>query len=186
MIATLAPVVLATWERTPPTFAVRPDQAECGERVARLRHRRRHDAARASTSISTSLTERCVICCGRRRRAQRPTGRWSGPPRRRPAADWSWRSARRTPLDLWPRPDTEPEADYLDALRPLLDGAAAPVAADLAMVTCVPPNRRLRKRRKPRPAHARPEKCANIVSRAQLGETLSDAELAALRTECRS
>jgi hypothetical protein len=38
----------------------------------------------------------------------------------------------------------------------------------------------------PRQNNVRSEKCANIVSRAQLGETLSNAEVAALQNECRS
>ena len=82
-------------------------------------------------------------------------------------------------LDLGQRPETERASAYRDVLRPLLAKAAA---ADLAVLI----------ERSPEPVAVRPqshprlEKCANIVSRAQLGETLTDAELAALRTECRS
>ena len=83
------------------------------------------------------------------------------------------------PLELGQRAETERASLYLDILRPLLPNAAA---ADLAMVI----------ERPPEPVAVRPqshpqsEKCANIVSRAQLGETLTDAELAVLRTECRT
>ena len=88
-------------------------------------------------------------------------------------------------LELGLRPETERASDYLAALQPALGRMAEPPAVDLAMVmvrTAEP----MARVTPPRPANARPEKCANIVSRAQLGETLTDAELAALRTECRS
>ncbi len=83
------------------------------------------------------------------------------------------------PLDLGQRPETERASTYLDALRPLLPKAEA---ADLAMVIEHPPEPVAVRPQ----SHPRSEKCANIVSRAQLGETLTDAELAALRTECRT
>jgi hypothetical protein len=83
------------------------------------------------------------------------------------------------PLDLGQRPETERANTYLDVLRALLPKAAA---ADLAMVIERPPEPVAVRP----PSHPRSEKCANIVSRAQLGETLTDAELAALRTECRT
>ena len=83
------------------------------------------------------------------------------------------------PLDLGQRPETEPAISYLNVLRSVLPKA---VAADLAMVIERPPEPVAVRP----PSHPRSEKCANIVSRAQLGETLTDAELAALRTECRT
>jgi hypothetical protein len=83
------------------------------------------------------------------------------------------------PLDLGRRPETERASAYLDVLRPLLPKAAA---ADLAMVIERPPEPMAVRPQ----SHPRSEKCGNIVSRAQLGETLTDAELATLRTECRS
>jgi hypothetical protein len=87
------------------------------------------------------------------------------------------------PLDLGTRPDTERASDYLDALRPRIGKGATRLAADLAMVMVEPAEPVVARER---PVPVRPAKCANILSRAQLGETLSDAELAALRTECRS
>ena len=89
-------------------------------------------------------------------------------------------------IDLGARPETERETAYLDALRQWLADTSAPVAVDLAMVNVRAAEPVVAKVPQPRPATARSERCANIASRAQLGETLSDAELAALRTECRS
>ena len=89
------------------------------------------------------------------------------------------------PLGLGSRPDTEKTADYLAALQPRLQGTAA----DLATVQVQVPVRAVEPVAKvvqPRQGGVRSDKCANIVSRAQLGETLSDAEISALRTECRS
>ena len=89
------------------------------------------------------------------------------------------------PLDLDTRPETEKAADYLAALLPQLQNAAEQPTADLAIVT-VHAAEPVAKAVQPHPSNLRSDKCANIVSRVQLGETLSDAELAALRTECRS
>ena len=83
------------------------------------------------------------------------------------------------PLDLGHRRETERASIYLEILRPLLPKAAA---ADLAMVIERPPEPVAVRP----PSHPQSEKCANILSRAQLGETLTDAELAVLRTECRT
>jgi hypothetical protein len=88
-------------------------------------------------------------------------------------------------LGLGARAETEPAGDYLDALRARLADASASARADLAMVmvrTAEP----VAARPPPRQNNVRSEKCANIVSRAQLGETLSNAEVAALQNECRS
>ena len=90
------------------------------------------------------------------------------------------------PLDLGARPDLERATDYLDALRPRIGKGPTRLAADLAMVMVGPAEPVVAREPQLRPAPVRPAKCANILSRAQLGETLSDAELAALRTECRS
>jgi hypothetical protein len=90
------------------------------------------------------------------------------------------------PLDLGARPDIEKAADYLTVLQQRLRGDAVPPSADLAMVTVRAAEPAVAKVPQPRPANLRSDRCANIVSRAQLGETLSDAEIAALRTECRS
>jgi tRNA A-37 threonylcarbamoyl transferase component Bud32 len=120
-----------------------------------------------------------------------------------------------TPLALGSRPETEKAAEYLAILQPQLYNSMTPPAADLAMVTIRPMEPAAPRPRPPEPAvakskpveppatRARPiepaeakapprqpalhsARCSNIVSRAQLGETLSNADLTALRTECRS
>ena len=98
-------------------------------------------------------------------------------------------------LNMDGRPEVESAADYLPILRSRLR-AGAPVFADVAMVTVRPPEAPAAKVRPAEPAAAKPppqrpqvlrsSRCSNILSRAQLGETLSDDELKALRTECRS
>jgi hypothetical protein len=110
------------------------------------------------------------------------------------------------PFATGARPEIESAADYLAILQPQLDNPATQQAADIAMVMVRPPEPELAKvpRVDPPIAKVRPvdpaaakvplshvpalrsSRCSNIVSRAQLGETLSDAELTALRTECRS
>ena len=90
------------------------------------------------------------------------------------------------PLDLGTRPAVEREAVWLDVLRSRLADTSSRVIADLAMVIVRPAEPPAVKPPPVRPAGPSSAKCANIVSRAQLGETLSDAELTALRTECRS
>ena len=111
---------------------------------------------------------------------------WSGPPRRRPVPRLIVAFGAATPLELGQRPEIEPAANYLDALRSRIDEAKPPLAADLAMVIVRAAEPAVVKLPQLRPPPVRSQKCANIVSRAQLGETLSDAELAVLRTECRS
>jgi protein kinase-like protein len=88
------------------------------------------------------------------------------------------------PLFAGTRPEIENSRDYLAVLRPRLDSTGSSVMANLAIVTVYPaPPAVMRAPQRPAASSAR---CANIVSRAQLGETLTDEELAALRTECRS
>jgi len=70
-----------------------------------------------------------------------------------------------------------PDADLAMVTVRAAEPAAAPAPAGAPAGAKAP---------QPRPANLRSDRCANIVSRAQLGETLSDAEVAALRTECRS
>ena len=118
-----------------------------------------------------------------------------------------------TQLELGTRPDTERAADYLAALQRHLRDAATPPAVDLVMMIVRPAERAppaprpitpaVGKISPPAPAtrpsepavagepprHQPPlrsDRCSNILSRAQLGETLSNDEIAALRTECRS
>ena len=109
------------------------------------------------------------------------------------------------PLAPGARPEVEPAEEYLTVLRRQLDNAVSPAAADLAMITVrpaepvtaqprpvEPPVTKTRPHpvepaaAKAAPPVLRSSRCSNIVSRAQLGETLSNAELTALRTECRS
>ena len=90
------------------------------------------------------------------------------------------------PLDLGARPATEQASVYVAALRTRLQGAAEPLVADLAMVTVLAAETKTVKLPVPHVKDLQREKCENIASRAQLGDILSDAELAALRTECRS
>ncbi|HEX3996880.1 MAG TPA: hypothetical protein VHX39_37405 [Acetobacteraceae bacterium] len=110
------------------------------------------------------------------------------------------------PLDAAARPETESAADYLAFLQPRLDSSTMPLAADIALVMVRPPEPEVPKVQRIDPVIVKPKRvdsataklplshtpalhsnrCSNIVSRAQLGETLSDAELAVLRTECRS
>jgi serine/threonine protein kinase len=121
-----------------------------------------------------------------------------------------------TQLELGTRPETERTGDYLAALQIALRNAAVPPAVDLTMITVRPaervppaprpvvpeaakinpPAKAIQRPRSPEPAVAgessprqpvlRSAKCSNILSRAQLGENLSNDEIAALRTECRS
>jgi serine/threonine protein kinase len=88
-------------------------------------------------------------------------------------------------LGLGPRAETERTGDYLDALRAQLADASFAARADLAMVM-VRATEPVAAKPSPRQNNGRSEKCANIVNRAQLGETLSNAEIAALQNECRS
>jgi serine/threonine protein kinase len=88
-----------------------------------------------------------------------------------------------SPLYAGNRPEVEKIRDYLALLRPHLTSPDPSIAANLAIVTVSPASPAVMKTPQ-RPARSS-ARCANIVSRAQLGETLSDAELAALRTECR-
>jgi hypothetical protein len=88
-------------------------------------------------------------------------------------------------LDLGGRPETERASDYLAALRSHLQDTGEPLVADLAMVMvqAAEPTPKLSP---PQAIPLQSDRCENITNRAQLGETLSDAELAALRTKCRS
>ena len=99
-------------------------------------------------------------------------------------------------LELGVRPDLEKASEYLPILRSRLEGAGTPPLADIALVTVramEPPVAKVRLpepglARAPaaRPAGLRSSRCSNILARAELGEVLSDEELAVLRTQCRS
>jgi hypothetical protein len=109
------------------------------------------------------------------------------------------------PLDLGSRAQVEPASAYLADLLPRLRSAATAPIADLTMVSVRPaeiiaPRPRppeppavkprapepVANKPAPRPQALRSGRCSNIISRAQLGETLSNDELTGLRTECRS
>ncbi len=184
VIATVAPVVRRTWDGEAPAFAIRIDQPTVAS------------GAHVGISVTTALPALYVDLYpgdGSVRHLLRPAQ--SGTTGRR-TVDWlaTPPSGTRlvvaigaaTPFSLGARPETERESDYLAALRPKLADAATPVSSDLAMVNVRAVEPASIRQPQPRSTNLRPEKCANIVSRAQLGETLSDAELMALRTECRS
>jgi len=200
----VAELVRGTWDTTPATFAIRLDQREVAS------------GARLQIDVTTRLPALYVDLYqsdGSVRHLLRPA---PPPAVTRPHAEWTATPptgqrlvvaiGRADPLDLGRRPDTERAADYLAALqravRPqttscipdangctglfgMVFDVAAP-AMDIAMVTVRAAEPAAPKPVQPRPASLRSDRCANIVSRAQLGETLSDAEIAALRTECRS
>jgi hypothetical protein len=84
------------------------------------------------------------------------------------------------------RPDTEQASDYLDVLRSRLMDAPANMRGDLATMVVKPAEAVAIKPPMPRQNNVRSERCINIINRAQLGESLSNAELAALQSECRS
>jgi serine/threonine protein kinase len=85
-----------------------------------------------------------------------------------------------------PRAETEPAGDYLESLRGRLGDLAASARVDLAMVIVRPAEPAASKPPPARQTNVRSQRCANIISRAQLGETLSNAEISALQNECRS
>jgi serine/threonine protein kinase len=113
----------------------------------------------------------------------RKTVEWTGTPPAGPrllvamAAD--------SALALGARPDTEQASDYLDVLRSRLIMAPA-VQSDVATLIVRPAEAVVIKPPVPRQNNVRSERCINIIARAQLGETLSNAELTALQSECRS
>jgi hypothetical protein len=182
-IATLGAFVRRTWDSAPPLVSVRPDQRSVAS------------GARLGIDVATSLPAVYVDLYqgdGSVRHLLRPPASGAAA---RSHADWIATPpqgarvvvaiAAAAPLDLAARPEIERAADYLAALQPALQRAPESPAVDLAMVM-VRAAEPLAKPLQPRTTSLRSAKCANIVSRAQLGETLTDAELAALRTECRS
>lgn len=184
VLATAAPVVRGTWNGVPPVLAVRLDQPNVAA------------GARVVIGVTATLAAlyvdlydgdgsvRHLLRPGPSGATGRRTAEWTAAPP--PGARLIVAFAAATSLELGQRPEVEPAANYLDALRARLDGAKAPLAADLAMVIVRAAEPAVVKVPQLHSAPVRSQKCANIVSRAQLGETLSDAELAVLRTECRS
>jgi len=183
-MATVEPLVRQTWDATPPTFAIRLDQREVASGV------------RLGIDVVTTLPALYVDLYqsdGSVRHLLRPapSGKpskshveWVAAPPPGPRLVVAIGSA--TPLDLGARPDAEKAADYLAALQTGLQRSAVASSADVAMVTVRAAEPAAAKVPQARPTNVRSDRCANIVSRAQLGEALSDAERAALRTECRS
>jgi hypothetical protein len=167
----VSPLVRRTWDGTTPSLIIHVEQASVAS------------GTRVRTSVATALRAIYVDLYqadGSVRHLLRGSGRsaeWIATPPGGPRMLVAIGAI--APLEFGQRPETERASTYLDVLRPLLPKAAA---ADLAMVIERPPEPVAVRP----PSHPRSEKCANIVSRAQLGETLTDAELAALRTECRT
>jgi predicted Ser/Thr protein kinase len=94
--------------------------------------------------------------------------------------------ASRTPLLGRARPEHETAAAYLAALRTPLQSDDGKAAVAFALLKVEPADPKPAARPAVSHVNPRPEKCANILSRVQLGEVLSDAERATLRNECRS
>jgi hypothetical protein len=174
--------VQRTKKSTPPTFAIQLDKRSIAS------------GARLGINVTTTLPALYVDLYqgdGSVRHLSRPV---VGAPRKS-RAEWIAMPpagqrlivaiGAAAPLDLGARPETEPASGYLAALRSRLQGAGEPPVADLAMVTvdAAEPTAKLPP---PQLKRLQSDRCENITARAQLGETLSDAELAALRTECRS
>jgi hypothetical protein len=183
-IATVAALVRQTWHTSPSTFAVRLDQHEVasGARVA-------IDVATVQPALYIDLYQgdgsvRHLLRPTPSGRAGKPHAEWIATPPPGPRLVVAIGSA--VPLDLGGRPDTENAAEYLAILQRRLQADAVPRFADLAMLTVRAAEPAAAKVTQPRPQKLLSDRCANIVSRAQLGETLSDAEIVALRTECRS
>ena len=184
VLVTAAPMVRETWNGVPPVLAVRLNQPNVAS------------GARLAIGVTTTLgalyldlfdgdgSVRHLLRPGQSGATGRRTVEWTAasPPGARLIVAFG----AATPLELGQRPGIEPAANYLDALRSRIDEAKPPLAADVAMVIVRAAEPAVVKLPQLRPPPVRSQKCANIVSRAQLGETLSDAELAVLRTECRS
>jgi predicted Ser/Thr protein kinase len=184
VLVTAAPMVRETWNGVPPVLAVRLNQPNVAS------------GARLAIGVTTTLgalyldlfdgdgSVRHLLRPGQSGATGRRTVEWTAasPPGARLIVAFG----AATPLELGQRPEIEPAANYLDALRSRIDEAKPPLAADVAMVIVRAAEPAVVKLPQLRPPPVRSQKCANIVSRAQLGETLSDAELAVLRTECRS
>ena len=187
-MAAVDALVRQTWDATPPPFAIRLEQREVAS------------GARLGIDVATKLPALYVDLYqsdGSVRHLLRPAP--SGKPGKA-HAEWIAGApagprlvvaiGSAAALDLGARPENEKAGDYVKALLSGLERATVATFADVAMVTvragepAVAPT--VAKVPQPRPANVRSERCANIVSRVQLGETLTDADRAALRTECRS
>jgi serine/threonine protein kinase len=183
-ISTMNAFVRTTWDSAPPALAIKLDQRNVAT------------GAHVEFAVTTALPALYIDLyqsdgsvhhllhptqsgAGNRKRVE-----WTAGPPIGPRLIVAIAAA--APLDFAARPDTERSSDYLAVLQPSLERAPTPVAADLGILMVHAAEPTTAKAPQPRPTNLRSEKCANIVSRVQLGEALSDAEAAALRTECRS
>ncbi|HUB48017.1 MAG TPA: serine/threonine-protein kinase [Acetobacteraceae bacterium] len=183
-MATMDALVRQTWDAGPSTFAIRLDQREVVS------------GARLGIDVATTLPALYVDLYqgdGLVHHLLRPSapGRpgaphveWMATPPPGPRLVVAIGSA--SPLDLGARPEAEKAADYLTLLQTELQRSGMAASADVAVVTVRAAEAVGRNAPKPHPANVRSDRCANIVSRVQMGETLTDAERTTLSTECRS
>ncbi|WP_426955512.1 caspase family protein [Muricoccus radiodurans] len=88
------------------------------------------------------------------------------------------------PLDLGARPTTEPAGPYLAALQRALQSGPEVRADVVTFEVRVPPSPRPPPRTVAGTSAAPSGRCTAVLQRAQLGEALSDADRALLRTGC--
>jgi hypothetical protein len=204
-IAAVARFVRQSWDAVPPAFALRPAASEVasGSRLGL-------DVTTTSPAFYIDVFQndgsvRHVARPPRSGAAAVPHAEFTAGPGAGPALVVAIGSA--VALDLGVRPEVEKAAAYLAVLGPRLQSASSAPSADVAIVT-VRPAEAVAAKPGPaglsgakvhtgdqivvktpeikRPAALRSSRCMNIINRVQLGETLSDEERAALRTECRS
>jgi predicted Ser/Thr protein kinase len=133
VLAAMAPLVRASWERASPPIAIHLDPASVAP------------GARVGIALATALPalyvdlyqpDGSVRHLLRPGTARRKTAEWTAQP---PAAGRllvAFGAA--APLDLGNRPDSERSSDYLGALRPRLAGGTGQLAADLAIIQVKP------------------------------------------------
>ena len=183
-MATVDPLVRQTWDGGPSIFAIRLDQREVAS------------GATVGIDVATTLPALYVDLYqgdGLVHHLLRPSasGRLD-----RTHADWiaalppgprlvvAIGSA--APFELGARPAAEKAANYLALLQTELQRSGMASSADIAVVTVRAAEAAGRNAPIPHQANVRSERCANIFSRIQMGETLTDAERTTLSTECRS
>ncbi len=94
-----------------------------------------------------------------------------------------------TPLNLAQRPASESQTAYLPVLRQelvRLGSASVQSRAEVAMLSIIAASRPVAVSSRPASpvSHASNPRCQDIVARVMLGDTLSDADRATLRTSC--
>ncbi len=187
LMITVAPLLRPTWDSAAPGLTIRPSQFDV------------QPGARVSFDITAKFpffyfdiysndgTVRHVVRQSRLSGSMNPRVELVAGSVAGPAYVVGFSTA--APLDLGTRPETESTADYLAILRPRLATAVPRPFADMTRVTVRPmatPAGTAVSRPPVQPSGLKSNRCSNILARAQLGETLSDDELTALRTECRS